>query len=397
MNNIWLACHGPLDSNSGHHVLAVANELGRRGNSIIACAPEHASENVKIENGVKFYTFAELVNGAMRTPPDLVHIWTPREKMREFYREICKQFAANIPYIIHREDNELVILADHMRISSDEIDEVCHGLRTLEVPSHLTHPVYGRKMLESASGVTALIESLTVDLPAGLPNKVFPPGFDPIFSIPILNAGRIVRERLGISSKTSLVTYTGNVHESNVAEVRSLYLAIALANRMGTPVKLLRTGLDFVQLDSHGHEELRKHEINLGFVPRDDLPLLVHAADILIQPGADDDWNARRFPSKLPDFLVSGRPVMLPKTNLGTILQDGLNAIVLPKGNAQAITAGLLELLPRTDYLQKIGAGGRAFAEKYLKWSKAVDNVDELYRRILESPQSVRKSANGID
>jgi glycosyltransferase involved in cell wall biosynthesis len=350
-----------------------------------------------MENGVKFYTFAELVNGAIRIPPDLIHIWTPREKMREFYREICRQFAAKIPYIIHREDNELVILADHMRISSDEIDEVCHGLRTLEVPSHLTHPVYGRQMLESASGVTALIESLTVDLPAGLPNKVFAPGFESIFSIPILNAGRMVRDRLGISSKTSLVTYTGNVHESNVVEVRSLYLAIALANRMGTPVKLLRTGLDFVQLDSHGQEELRKHEINFGFVPRGDLPLLVHAADLLIQPGADDNWNAQRFPSKLPDFLVSGRPVMLPKTNLGTILQHGLNAIVLPKANAQAITAGLLEWLPRADYLQKIGAGGRAFAVKYLKWSKAVDSIDELYRRILERPLSVKKADNEIN
>jgi len=392
MNDIWLACHAPLDSNSGQHILAVANELGRRGNSVIACAPEHASGNVKIENEVKFYTFAELVNGAKRTPPDLIHIWTPREKMREFYRDICKKFAAEIPYIVHREDNEMIILADQMRISLDEIEEVSRGLRKLEVPGHLTHPAYGRQMLESASGVTALIESLTVDLPAGLPHKVFAPGFDPIFTNPVLNAGRIVRDRYRISSKTFLVTYTGNVHDSNVAEVRSLYLAIALANRMGTPVKLLRTGSDCAQLDDHGVEELRKHEIKLGFVPRNDLPLLVHAADLLIQPGADDDWNAQRFPSKLPEFLASGRPVMLPKVNLGTFLQNGVNSIVLEKANAQAITAGLLEWLPRKDCLQKIGAGGRTFAEKYLKWSKAVDRIDELYRRILERPLSVKKA-----
>jgi glycosyltransferase involved in cell wall biosynthesis len=83
---------------------------------------------------------------------------------------------------------------------------------------------------------------------------------------------------------------------------------------------------------------------------------------------------------------------MLPKVNLGTFLQNGVNAIVLEKANAQAITTGLLEWLPRKDCLQKIGAEGRAFAEKYLKWSKAVDRIDELYRRILERPLSVKKA-----
>jgi glycosyltransferase involved in cell wall biosynthesis len=317
--------------------------------------------------------------------------------MREFYRGICKQFAAQIPYIVHREDNEMIILADQMGISLDDIEEVRRGQRKLEVPGHLTHPAYGSQMLASASGVTALIESLTVDLPAGMPHKVFAPGFDPIFSIPILNAGRVVRDRYRISSETFLVAYTGNVHDSNVAEVRSLYLAIALANRMGTPVRLLRTGSNCVQLNDHGVEELRKHEINLGFVPRNDLPLIVHAADLLIQPGAVDDWNAQRFPSKLPNFLASGRPVMLPKVNLGTFLQNGVNAIVLEKANAQAITAGILEWLPRKDYLQKIGAEGRTFAEKYLKWSKATDSLDELYRRILERPQSVKKADKEIN
>ena len=56
------------------------------------------------------------------------------------------------------------------------------------------------------------------------------------------------------------------MHESNVAEVRSLYLAVALANRMGLPMRLVRTGLDFVPLAEHGEDLLRAHAHELGFV-----------------------------------------------------------------------------------------------------------------------------------
>jgi len=397
MYSIWLACHGPLDCNSGQHVVAIANDLKHRGYSITVCAPHNSSTNPKIANGVRFHTFAELTNGANRTPPDLVHFWTARESMRGLYRDICKYFATKIPYVIHLEDNELVLLGDALKLSLDEIEEVRNGLSSLEVPDHLTHPLYGRQMLESASGVTALIESLTADLPPGLPYTVFAPGFDPIFSISTMDAGRIVREELGIPLDTFLVTYTGNVHCSNVAEVRSLYIAVALLNNIGTPVKLLRTGLDFVPIAEHGVNELRKHAIDLGFVPRADLPRLVHAADLLIQPGSNDDWNAKRIPSKLPDFLISSRPVMLPRVNLGHSLLHGENAIILPKANAESIAVALLEWLPQRERLCKIGAEGAAFARRFLQWSIAVNQVDGLYRKILSLTPIPDKPAGGVN
>ena len=52
-------------------------------------------------------------------------------------------------------------------------------------------------------------------------------------------------------------------------------------------------------------------------------PQLLVAADILVQPdGSPGPFNDYRFPSKLPDFFASGRPVVLPKTNIGLYLSE---------------------------------------------------------------------------
>ena len=58
---------------------------------------------------------------------------------------------------------------------------------------------------------------------------------------------------------------------------------------------------------------------------------------MLVQPGRPDAFNDYRFPSKLPEFLASGRPVMLPRTNIGLHLEDGVEALLLGHGDADEI------------------------------------------------------------
>ena len=299
--------------------------------------------------------------------------------MRLFYQELCRRFGENLPYIVHLEDNETLLLQQQMRLSADDITDVREGLRPLSVPNHLTHPLHGEQFIAGAAGVTALIDALVSHIPMATPTAVFWPGFDPIFAKRRPEAGDVIRRRFRIPDTCFLTTYTGNVHSSNVDEVRSLYVAVAIANRMGLPLKLIRTGIDYVPLTDHGSDELRAHAIELGMVARDELPNLVHAADILVQPGRVDVWNSFRVPSKLPDFLASGRPVMLPRVNLGTILTHGHNAIVLPEATAERIAASLLEWLPRRSRLVAIGAAGAMFAKDSLAWPRAGATVTALY------------------
>lgn len=392
MAEIWLACHGPLSCNSGNHVRPLARELACRGFTVTVCVPERTNDEGEVGATVRVVTFAEATGAAMRKP-DLVHLWTPRERMRRFLERITRRFGP-VPHVVHLEDNESLILRQQLRLPAHEIDDVAEGLRPLDVPDHLAHPRHARELVAGAAGVTALIAALIANVPAAVPTAVFHPGFDPAFAEPRPGAAAMIRRRLGIPAGTFLTVYTGNVHASNVDEVRSLYLTVALANRNGLPITLVRTGVDHVPLAEHGLTDLRRHAIELGCVPRADLPDLVHAADVLVQPGRVDAWNACRVPSKLPDWLVSGRPVMLPKVNLGTELTHGRSAIVLADGTAQRLVTALQEWLPRRDQLLAIGAAGRDYALTTLTWSQAADTVAALLHRVLDEPAAIGARAS---
>ena len=82
---------------------------------------------------------------------------------------------------------------------------------------------------------------------------------------------------------------------------------------------------------------LRSAVRDVGFIPRQRLWKVLAVADAFVQPGRSDAFNDYRFPSKLPDFLACGRPVILPATNIGRYLRDDVDALLLERGDADEI------------------------------------------------------------
>jgi hypothetical protein len=163
----------------------------------------------------------------------------------------------------------------------------------------------------------------------------------------------------------------------------SLYLAIGLLNRRGIPAKLIRTGVDHDLLLAPELNRIREHCVELGYRPRHELPAILAMADALVQPGGPSDFNDYRFPSKLPEFLATGRPVMLPRTNVGRHLKDGEECVLLEEGNALEI-AQRLEMLARNPSLrERIGLGGGAFAKRNFSWRKSAELVRAFYGKVL--------------
>ena len=77
--------------------------------------------------------------------------------------------------------------------------------------------------------MTAVIESLLELKPAHLPGAVFWPGFEP--EVLESRATRRAAHELGLAPSDLVLAYTGNIHDSNLAEVRSLYIALGLLHR----------------------------------------------------------------------------------------------------------------------------------------------------------------------
>ena len=282
-------------------------------------------------------TYDEARTAALRFPdgraPDLVHCFTPRELVRRPTVDIVR--AHNCRYVVHLEDNEEAVVSGELRgIPFGVLRRLPRPLLDRALGSRRYHPVEGRRFLREAAGVTVIVERLREFVPAGVPSAVVGAGFDPVMLAPH-RARDEVRAELELGPGDLMLAYPGPVHRVNLDDMRSLYAAVAAVRGDGLPVTLVKTGLDATEPGDL--PALGAGLLDLGWVPRAVVPELLDAADILVQPGRPGPYNDYRFPSKLPEFLVSGRPVVLPRANVGLQLRDGEEALVLRRGDAGEI------------------------------------------------------------
>ncbi len=252
-----------------------------------------------------------------------MHAWTPREAVRRLTQELSARHSC--PYVVHLEDNEDAITADRLGLTVEELLAGPVG----SVPASLSHPVLMRQFLAEAAGLTVIIDRLLEFRVDGVPAEVVWPAYERELFTDEPGEPEL-RQRLGIADGEAVVVYPGNVHDSNAAEVRSLYLAVAALNRGGRPVRLVRLGRDFVRFLEPELRSVEEHVIAVPLQPRGEVPRYLRLADVLVQPGASNRFNDYRFPSKLPEFFACGRPVVLPATNLGRFVADGRGVRTAP-------------------------------------------------------------------
>jgi glycosyltransferase involved in cell wall biosynthesis len=199
------------------------------------------------------------------------------------------------------------------------------------------------------------------------------------------------RGALGLPPTDIVLFYHGNVHASNAAEVRSLYEAVILLNRQGLTTHLIRTGRDFPDFLPEGDAAISPFLIHLGHVARaKHLPALMALADYFVQPGLPGAFNSYRFPSKLPEFFAIGRPVILPRTNLGDLVRDGEHACVLARADGPAIADAIARLQRDPERAARLSRGAVAFAAEHFSWTRSARRLAEFYRSLtpLAAPTS---------
>jgi glycosyltransferase involved in cell wall biosynthesis len=370
-----------LDSNSGIHIFNLANQLTRMGVECTVCVPDSKETTAALgQYDFKVLNFDELRKNMQPGRVDLIHAWTPRECVRTMTEILAKGFEA--PYIVHLEDNEEALLQSSLGMPYPDILALPESRLDKLVPAHLSHPIRYKKFLDGAEGLTTLMDTLQAFSPGKEAKEVIWPGYEEALSWH-RPPDESLRQHLHIRSNEYVIAYTGNVHPANRQEVFSLYLAVELLNRRGIRTKLIRTGTDFVRLYDETLSMLDQYCIPLGRIPRSDLPSILSVADVLVQPGRPDAFNIYRFPSKLPEYLASGKPVLLPAVNIGRFLKDGEEAILLQQGTALEIAQKLEALFPDQQRRERIGAAGRQFAENNLRWQKSAEKLRRLYQRVI--------------
>ena len=78
-----------------------------------------------------------------------------------------------------------------------------------------------------------------------------------------------------------------------------------------------------------------------------------------------------------------GKPVVLPRANIGRYLDDGENCLLLDEGHSLEIAEKIERLLDDPRLAERIATGARRFAEANLSWSASASRLAALYDRVV--------------
>lgn len=358
--------YGTFDCNSAGHIAGFASELAEAGLQVAVCAREPVEKAYAFgAPAFAFFSLKDLIadpaavvgfDGALDAASTVLIGWTPRKSVRRALSRAAARTGA--PYIVHFEDNE-----DHLA-----------ELRTAETGETALQEdrAERQRLLAGAMGATVIEPRLKEILPEGLPALVLEPGVDlDGLAEPLPPHRRAsLLKAVGAPPEAKAIVYPGNIHRANAGEMAELYKAMKRLRDAGRDLVLIKTGKDDVRLfDTLGFGPEEAGIIDAGLVERPFLLDLVKCADLFVQPGAPGPFNDYRLPSKLPEFMAVGRPIVLPRTNVGLRLKDGAEALLLDTGEAEEIAAKVDAILGDPALAARIGRAGQAFARKTYVWS----------------------------
>ncbi len=377
--------YGTFDSNSAIQTFHFANALTEQGLDVAVCG--RAADRLAGVGEPRFEAFEYPELGARvaayrRAGDELVvHAWTPRERVREATSRAVTRLGA--PYVVHLEDNEEhLIEAMRGRPFASMRDEPIDRQDSLAGLEHV-HPTRYPEFMRDAAGVTVITAELNEFNFGDRPSHLMRPGVDTDRFSPDVEPA-VARERLGIGPNTFLLVYQGAMHFANQREMLSLYLAVSLLRRRGRDVTLLRLGENWTHGVDPSHGALRdRGAIELGAAPWTEVPGYLALADAFVQPGAPNEFNRYRLPSKLPEFLAMGRPVVLPRCNLGAELREGEQALPLDLGTGAEIADRVESLIADPALARRLGRAAREYALASLDWDANAARLAEFYRRIM--------------
>ena len=119
-----------------------------------------------------------------------------------------------------------------------------------------------------------------------------------------------------------------------------------------------------------------------GYLPREALLAEYSRANALLIPLFDDVRSRARFPTKIGEYLASGRPLVTTEVGeMPRFFEDGKNAFMCSAGDAAAYGSKVCEVLADPAKARLVGEAGRRLAEERLHYRRYSDVLYEGFSR----------------
>jgi len=215
--------------------------------------------------------------------------------------------------------------------------------------------------LRRVDGVIAITPAIQADLGSRLDNGR-------ILHLPVIIDSAAGDElRTTIDSASPEIVYTGRLNEAKDGS-ETLISAFALVATRRTDVRLVLAG-ESSQAAIASYKELAETSgvsgrvDFMGMLDRPDLQNLMARAAVLVLPRPDTAQNRANMPTKLIEYLATGRPVVA--TNVGTVtkfLMDGRDAFLSEPSDPASLSAAIFRVLDDPAGAASIAEQGRTLA-----------------------------------
>jgi len=150
------------------------------------------------------------------------------------------------------------------------------------------------------------------------------------------------------------------------------------------PARLAIIGIDSEELGRfYLDSETRSRVDALGKVSGDRLWDEVGAADVLCAPSLAGE----SFGMVLLEAFASGTPPIASRiAGYSDVITDGLDGILVPPGDPQALAEELQRLWHEPERLKTMGVAARQSAQRY-SWPHVTERVRDVYERAIEAPR----------
>jgi len=188
------------------------------------------------------------------------------------------------------------------------------------------------------------------------------------------------RRVLNIESNTPIIGHLGILFKN---DAKLLFDSIKNVKKKIKDIKLILIGRHKLKLS--GFKDINNFVFETGEIKEKKIPIYLSACDILVLPMENNIANNGRWPSKINDYLASGRPIIsTPISDIKMIFKTEKIGI-LAEDNPEEFSDAILKLLRDKNLQTYLGKKGKEYAEKKLNWEILVIDLNKFYYKVLEN------------